>query len=105
MGDVIIGHSQNRQLSNGPILSDHSTGSLIECRQISIHITWIPSSTWHLFSGSRDLSQSIGVRTHIGQDNKHVHFLFVSEILSSCKSKSRGDNTFNGWVICQVHEE
>lgn len=52
MGDIIIGHGQNGQLCNGTILSYDSTGSLIDCGEISIHITWITSSTWHFFSGS-----------------------------------------------------
>jgi hypothetical protein len=105
MGDIIIGHGENGQLGDGTILADDSTGSLVKSRQIGIHITGIPSSTWHLFSGSRDFSQSVCVRTHISQDDKHVHFFFVSEILSSGKSKSGGNDTLDGWIIGQVHEE
>ena len=61
MGDIIVRHSQNRQLGDGSVLACHSTGSLVDGGQIGVHVTWIRSSTWHFLSCGRDFSQCIGV--------------------------------------------
>ena len=105
VGDVIVWHGQNWNLGDGTKFSLHSSGSLIDGRQISVHVTWVSSSTWHFFSGGRDFSQGVGVRSHVGQNGEHVHFFFVSQMLSGSEGKSGGDDSLNCGVVCVVHEE
>jgi hypothetical protein len=69
MCNIIIWHGQNRKLSNGSISSLDSSCSFVNSRKISIHISWIRSSSGDFFSGSRDLFKSIGVLRHVGQDD------------------------------------
>jgi V-type H+-transporting ATPase subunit B len=49
MSDIIIGHGKNRDLSDRTTTALDSTGSLIDSRKISVHVTWITSSTGDFF--------------------------------------------------------
>jgi hypothetical protein len=105
MGDIVVGHGENGKLGDGTVLSSDSTGSLVDGGEISVHITRVSSSTWDFFSGGRDFSQGVGVGRHVSENNQHVHFFFVSQVLSSGESKSGSDNSFDGGIVGQVHEE
>jgi hypothetical protein len=105
MGDIVIRHGKARNLGNRSVRSLDSTSSLVNGGQIGIHVTWITSSTWDFFSGSRNFSQSISIRRHIGKKGKYVNFFFVSQVLGGSKSKSWSNNSLNGWIIGKVHEE
>lgn len=58
---TVIGHGENGDLGDGTVSALDSAGSLVQRRQICVEVTGVTSSTWHLLSGSRDLSQSVGV--------------------------------------------
>lgn len=105
VSNIIIGHGQDGNLSNGSVLSSDSTGSLVDGGEIGIEITWIRSSSWDFFSGGGDFSEGIRVGRHISQDDQDVQFSLVSQILSSGKSKTWGNNSFDGWVLSQVKEK
>ena len=47
---TVVGHSEDRDLRDRAITSFYTAGTLVYSRQIGVHITWIPASTWHLFS-------------------------------------------------------
>ncbi len=66
MVDIIIGHGQNRELGDGPVGALHSSGALVDGRQIGVHISREGASSWHLLSGGRDFLERIGVGLHIG---------------------------------------
>jgi len=68
MCDIIIRHCQDRNLCDRTNSSGDSTSSLVDCGQICVHITWITSSTWYFFSGCRDFSQSVCIRSHISKN-------------------------------------
>ncbi len=69
MSDVIIRHGQNGDLGDGSIAALNSTSPLIDGSQIRVHVTWETTSTRHLFSGSRDLTQSLSIGGHVCQDD------------------------------------
>jgi len=105
MGDIVVGHGENRNLGDGTVSAVHSTGSLVDGRQIGIEITGVGSSTRHFFSSSRHLSQRVSIGAHIGHDNQHVKFLFIGQILGGSQGKSRSDNSLNRGIVGQVQEK
>ena len=105
MSDIVVGHCKNRNLGDGTNLVGDSTSSLVDGGKIGIHVTWISSSSWYFFSGGRNLSQSVGVGGHIGQNGKHMHFLLVGKMLGGGQGKSWGDDTLDGGVVGVVHEK
>lgn len=105
MGDIIIGHGQDGQLSDGAVLAVHTACALIDCREIRVHVTGVSTTPWHLLSGGRDLTEGIGVGAHICENREHVHLFLISEVLSGGQSQAGSDDTLNGGVVCQVHEE
>ena len=105
MCDIVIRHCQNRDLGDGATLALHSTSSLVDGGQICVHVTRVTSSSGDLFSGSRDFSQGVCVGSHIGQDGEHMHFFGVRQMLGSGQSKTRSDDTLDGWVVGVVHEQ
>jgi hypothetical protein len=105
MGDIRVGHRQDRELSDGTIGATHTTGSLIDGRQIRVHVTWVTTTAWHFFSGGRDLTKGISVGGHISENGEHMHLLGVGEVLGGSKGKTRRDDTLNGSIVGQVHEQ
>lgn len=61
MSDVVVGHGQDGQLSDGAFLASDTTGTLVDGGQIGVHVTWVASTTRHLLSGGGDLTQGVGV--------------------------------------------
>merc|ERR1719483_1884675 len=105
MGNIIIRHGKDWNLGDGTSLANDTSSSLVQGREISIHITRVTTTSRNFFSGSWDLTKSIGVRTNISQNDQNMHSLFVSKIFCSGQSKTRSDNTLNSWVIGQVQEQ
>merc|ERR1712039_194746 len=52
MSDVIIRHCQNRELRDGPVTALNTARTLINCRQVGVHVTRIAAAARHLFSCS-----------------------------------------------------
>mmetsp|Transcript_29901 Transcript_29901/g.56072 ORF Transcript_29901/g.56072 Transcript_29901/m.56072 type:complete len:340 (-) Transcript_29901:549-1568(-) len=103
--DVIIGHGQDGELRDGTVSALDSACPLVDRGQIRVHVTRISSSSWHLFSSGRHLSQGICVGAHVGEDHENVLLARVREVLGRGQSQTRRDDAFDGRVICQVHEE
>jgi hypothetical protein len=105
VGNIIVGHSKNRNLGDGTVAALNTTGALVNGSQIGIHITRETTTTRNFFSGSRDLTKSLSVGRHISQDNQDVLVAGVSQVLSSGQGKTRSNDTLNGRVRGQVQEQ
>ena len=105
MGDIGVGHSKNGQLGDGTIGTADTTGSLVNSGEIGVHVTWVTTTAWHFFSGGRDLTKSVGVGGHISENGEHMHLLGVSQVLGSGQSETRRDDSLNGGIVSQVHEQ
>ena len=105
MSDIIVGHGKDGNLSDRTIPALDSTGSLIDSRQIGVHVTGITSSTGHFLSGRRDLSEGVSIRGHISENGKNVHLFLIGKMLSGREGKSRSNNTLNGGIVGVVHEK
>lgn len=51
MGDVVVGHRQDRDLSDGAVAAGDTASALIDCGQICVHVTGEATTTGNLFSG------------------------------------------------------
>jgi len=58
---TIVGHGQNRNLGDGAMATLDTSGTLVDGGQISVHVTGVTTTTWHLLTGGRDLTKSVGV--------------------------------------------
>jgi len=105
MSDIIVGHGKNGQLSDRTVLASDTTSTLVEGGKIGVHVTRETTTSGHFFSGSRDFSEGVGVRGHIGEDSHDVHLLLVSEVLSSGEGETGSNNTLDGGIVGQVHEQ
>ena len=105
MRDIRVRHRKNGQLCDGTIGTADTTGSLIDGREIRVHVTGVTTTAWHFFSGSRDFTKSIGVSGHISENGEHMHLLSVGQVLGSGQGETRRDDSLNGGIVGQVHEE
>jgi len=105
MGDIGVGHGQNGKLSDGTVGSTDTTGSLVDGGEIGVHVTWVTTTSWDFFSGGRDLTKGVRVGGHISKNGEHMHLLGVGEVLSGGQGKSGSNDSLNGGIVGQVHEE
>ena len=100
MGDVVVRHGKNGDLSDGAISALHTTSSLVDSRQIGIHVTGITTAAGDFFSGSRDFSEGIAVRRDIGQNNEDVLLELVGIIFGSGEGETGSNNTLDAVLKC-----
>ena len=105
MGDVIVRHGQDGDLSDGAQWTVDTTSTLINGGQISVHVTWVSSTTRHFLSCCRDLTESVSIGGHIGENGEDVHVFLVRQVLSGREGQSWRDDTLDCWVVGVVHEE
>ena len=102
---TIVRHRQNGNLGNGTISAFDSTSSLINGRQIRVHVPRIPTSAGHFLSRSGHLTQGISIRAHVRQNDQDVLLSLVGEVLCGGESEARGNDTLDGGVIRKVQEQ
>lgn len=61
VSNIVIWHSKNRNLRNGAIATLHTTGSLVDSGQISVHVTGETSTAGNFLSSRRNLVMGRGV--------------------------------------------
>src|SRR5437879_4342678 len=104
MGDIVPRHGENRHLSDRTFATVQSACSLVDCREIGVHVSWISATSRDLFSSCRDLSESFSIVRHVSEYNQDVGPEFDGEILSGRQCESRGQDSFDGGVVCEVDE-
>lgn len=92
---VFVWHGQDRNLCDGSIATRDSTSTLVDGRQVGVHVTRVTTTTWNLFTGSRDLTQSVGVRRHVSQDDQNVLLQLVSVVFGRGEGQTRRNDTLN----------
>ncbi len=73
--------------------------------EIREHVTGIASTSGHFFTGCTNLTERFTIVCHIRQDDQHMHTQFEGEVFRSCKGETRGDDTLDGGVVCEVKED
>lgn len=92
---TIVGHGQNGDLSDRTVTAFNTTSTFVDGRQIGVHVTRITTTARNFFTSSRDLTQGIGIRTHISKNDQDVLLELISIVFSSGQSETRSNNTFN----------
>mmetsp|Transcript_62504 Transcript_62504/g.167420 ORF Transcript_62504/g.167420 Transcript_62504/m.167420 type:complete len:421 (+) Transcript_62504:365-1627(+) len=105
VGDVIVGHGQDRELSDRPVPSLDPPCTFVDGGQIRVHVPGVTTTAGHFFSGGGDLSQGVGVRGHVSQDHEDVLLTLVREILGGRQRQSRRHDTLDGGIVGQVQEQ
>ena len=72
-----------------------AASSLVDGRQIGVHVAGEAAATGHLLAGSRDLAQSLGVRGHVGQDDEHVLLTLVGDVLGGRQGDTWRDDALD----------
>lgn len=92
---TIVGHGQDWDLGDGAVAALDTTSSLVDCRQIRVHVTRVSATTGHFFSGCRNFTQSVAVRGKIGENDENVLLELVGVVFSSRESETRRNDTLN----------
>jgi hypothetical protein len=92
---TIVGHSQDRNLGNGPVSPFYTTCSLVDGGQIRVHVTGVTTATGHFFSGCRDLTESIAVGGQIGKNDQDMLLELVGVVFGGGKGETRGNDTLD----------
>merc|ERR1719491_1072387 len=103
--NVVIGHGKDGKLGDRPVPPYHATSTFINCGEIRVHVPGITPASWHLLPRRGHLSQRVGVRRHVREDNEHVQVPLVREILSRRQGETGRDDPLNGRVVGQVEEQ
>jgi hypothetical protein len=80
VGDVVVGHGQDGDLRDGPVAAVDAPGTLVDGRQVGVHVPGVPAAAGHLLACGRDLAQGVGVRRHVGEDDEDVQVLLVRQV-------------------------
>mmetsp|Transcript_17879 Transcript_17879/g.43010 ORF Transcript_17879/g.43010 Transcript_17879/m.43010 type:complete len:228 (-) Transcript_17879:463-1146(-) len=105
MRNVIVRHRQNGQLGNRTISSHHTSCPLIDGGQIGVHITRVSTASGDFLPRRRHLTQRIGVRTHIRQDDQNMQIPLIRQILGRGQRQTGSNDTLNGRIVRQVEEQ
>lgn len=62
------------------------------------HVTGVTSSSWYLFSGSRNLTKGIGVRRHVGKDDQDVLLELVGKVFGRRQGETGCDDTLDSVI-------
>lgn len=100
-GLTVVRHGQDGNLRDGAIAALHTTGTLVDGRQVSVHVTRVTSSAGDFFSGGRDLTEGIAVGGQIGQNDEDVLLELIGVVLGGRQSKAGRDDTFDAAQLGQ----
>ena len=105
VGDVVVGHGQDRDLGDRAAPPLDPPGALVERREVRVHVARVAAPARHLLAGGRDLAKGLAVVGHVGQDHEHVHVVLVGEVLGRREGAPRGGDPLDGRVVGEVQEE
>jgi hypothetical protein len=92
---TVVRHGQNRDLGDGTVAALDTTGSLVDGRQIRVHVTGVPTATGDFFTGGGHLTESVTVGGQVGKDDQDVLLELVGVVLGGGESKTRSNDTFD----------
>lgn len=92
---TIVRHSQDGDLGYGTVSAFDTTGSLVDGRQIRVHVTRVTATTGDFFTGGRHLTKGIAVGGQVGQNDQDVFLKLVGVVLGGGQGKTRSDDTFD----------
>ena len=105
MGDVVVGHGQDRDLGDRSVPALDASRPLVDGGQVGVHVTRETTAAGHLLTGGRHLAQRLGVRGHVGEDDQHVLLALVREELGGGQGQAGRDDPLDGGVVGQVQEQ
>jgi hypothetical protein len=92
---TVVRHSKNGDLGDGAIPSFYTTSTLINGRQIRVHVTGVTTATGHFFTCSGNLTKGVAVGRKISENDQDVLFKLVCVVFGSCEGKTRSNDTFD----------
>jgi hypothetical protein len=92
---TVVRHRQNRDLSDRTVPPLNTTRTLVNRRQIRVHVTGVSTTTGNLLTRRRDLTKSVGVGGHVGEDDEDVLLELVGEVFGGGEGKTGGDDTLD----------
>lgn len=92
---TVVGHGQNRNLCDGTVTALDTTSSLVDGRQIRVHVTRVSTTTGNFFTSSRHLTEGIAVRGQIGKNDQNVLLELVGVVFGGGQGETRCDDTFD----------
>ena len=103
--DVVVGHRQDRQLRDRALAALDAAGTLVDGREVGVHVAGIAAATRDLFARGRDLAQRLAVVRHVREDDEHLHVLLEREVLGDGQRAARREQPLDRGVVGEVQEE
>ena len=100
MRHVVVWHGQNGNLCDRTIAALDTTCTLVDRRQVRVHVTWITATAWHFLTRSRHLTERIRIRRHVCHHNKDMLLKLIRKVFGRRERKTWRNNTLDGRVIC-----
>ena len=104
MGLVVLGHSENGNLSDRPFLADDTPRSFVHRRKVGVQIAGITAPAGHFLAGGGHFAERFGIVCYVRRDDQHVHIFLERQIFRGGERHSRGGYTFDCGVIREVDE-
>ena len=95
MSDIVVRHRQDGNLGDGAVAARHTTSSLVNGRQIRVHVTGETTTSRHFLAGGRHLTQGVAVRRKISKDNEDVLLELISIVFGGGKGETGSDDTLD----------
>ena len=72
--------------------------------QVGVHVSWIATSSGHLFTSSAHLAERLAVVGHVRVDDQHVHVQIEGQVLGGGQAQPGCENPLYSRVVGQVEE-
>jgi hypothetical protein len=92
---TVVGHGQDRNLCDGTVTALDTTSSLVDGRQIRVHVTRVTTTTGNFLTGSRHLTEGIAVGGQIGKNDQDVLLELVGVVFGGGQGETRCDDTLD----------
>ena len=104
MSDVVAGHGEDGDLGHRALAALDDAGALVQRRQIGVEVAGVALTAGDLALGGGELTQSLAIAGHIGEDDQDVLAQVKGQILGDGQRRTGGDDTLDDGVVGQVQQ-
>ena len=105
VGDVVVGHREDRQLRHRPVAPADHAGPLEDRGEVGVHVAGIAPPSGNLLPGGAQLAQRLAVVGDVGQHDEHVHAALERQVLRLRQREPGRQQALDGRVAGAVEVE
>ena len=104
MGDIVVGHGEDRKLCHRTVYSLYDTRAFIDSGELTVQISGITFTAGDLSFGGGYLTHCLCKGSHIRQDDENVHILFECKIFRHSERYFWCDQTLYYRIVCKIQK-